>query len=211
MRTDELMIWMPSLPIAFELFPYFVDHPECTVPPVLTAFSMQAYALFTIFPAVSLLLSGVSSRHTPFDLSARTTSGTFIGFIDPSVPHVHQWTSVPFAEPPIGALRFLPPRPKKGSSEIHRADRSPPSCPFWLSKNPNMFTTDVTQFSPPPRMSEDCLFVNIYSPGERRKKGWPVLVFVHGGQWVWGGIETPYYKPQRWVERAMNLVVVQIK
>lgn len=172
---------------------------------------MPAYTLPTIFLAVGLLFCGVSSRSTSVDLTASTTSGTFIGFIDPSVPHVHQWASVPYAQPPIGALRFLPPQPKKRCSKIQHADRPPPSCPFWLSKNPNMFTTKVTEFNPPPQMSEDCLFVNIYSPSRRRRKGWPVIVFVHGGQWIWGGIETPYYKPQRWIERTKNLVVVQIK
>ena len=174
-------------------------------------FSMQAFTLLNIFPAVSLLVSLVSSRSTSPDLIAHTTSGTFLGFIDGAIPHVHQWTSVPFAEPPIGALRFLPPRPKQRRSKIQRAHRSPPSCPFWLSKTPNMFTTKVTEFNPAPPMSEDCLFVNVYTPSERRKRGWPVLIFVHGGSWVWGGIETPYYKPQHWVERTMDLVVVQIK
>ncbi|KAL8787346.1 MAG: hypothetical protein Q9195_007805 [Heterodermia aff. obscurata] len=167
---------------------------------------MQPYTVLRALLSL-LVCSGVSSLST---LTARTTSGTFLGFIDPSLPHVHQWTSVPFAEPPLGALRFLPPQPKKCDAKIQRADRAPPSCPFWLSKEPNMFTDKVTQFNPPPAMSEDCLFVNVYAPGQRREKGWPVVVFVHGGQWVWGGIETPYYKPQRWVERSRDLVVVQI-
>lgn len=172
---------------------------------------MQAHILLAFLPALSLLFSGASSHTDRLHLTAHTTSGELIGFIDPSLPHVYQWTSVPFAEPPVGARRFLPPQPKKRCSQSLRADSPPPSCPFWLSKIPNMFTTEVTQFNPPPKMSEDCLFVNVYAPAERRGRGWPVLVFVHGGQWIWGGIETPYYQPQRWVERTKNVVVVQIK
>lgn len=42
-------------------------------------------------------------------LEVDTSIGQIQGFIDPSLPDVKQWLGIPFAEPPIGPLRFLPP------------------------------------------------------------------------------------------------------
>lgn len=186
-------------------------HPTCILWPIVP--TMHIPYFLAVVSTLAFHLLQTSSLATPPNLIARTSSGDLTGFIDPVLPHVYQWTRVPYAEAPIGALRFLPPQPKTRSAHRLKANGVPPSCPFWLSKIPDMFTKQLTQFNPPPLMSEDCLFINVYAPAQKsgQGRGWPVLLFVHGGEWIWGGIETPYYRPQSWVERVRDVVIVQVK
>lgn len=80
---------------------------------------------------------------------------------------VRQFRGIPFAAPPLGPLRFLPPQPIAPWAEVLDCTRFRPSA---LQGNPGEATI---------RHSEDCLHLNIWAPEEG--EGLPVLVFIHGG------------------------------
>src|SRR5688572_28580357 len=46
-------------------------------------------------------------------LTVTTKAGTVTGFINSTAPNVRQWLGIPYAEPPVGRLRFMPPKAKK--------------------------------------------------------------------------------------------------
>lgn len=113
---------------------------------------------------------------------------------------------VPFAQPPIGDLRFSAPRPAEPWSGVRDALEPGPAAPQLA----------IGRFGPISRisrlvrgpMSEDCLTLNITTPavdGERR----PVLVWIHGGAFVLGAGSTFLYDARSLV-RAGNVVVVSI-
>jgi carboxylesterase type B len=133
-----------------------------------------------------------------------------VGFIDHSIPNVHQYLGVPYAEPPLGELKFLPPKEKAPSPGLISANKMPPNCMYWMSKLPQL-TDYVTEYNPSPEMSEDCLYLNIFAPTKPTEKNLPVLYWVYGGEWLFGGVSSPYELPQRWVSQAQDVIIVQVK
>uniref|UniRef100_A0A8C8TWT6 Carboxylic ester hydrolase n=1 Tax=Peromyscus maniculatus bairdii TaxID=230844 RepID=A0A8C8TWT6_PERMB len=110
------------------------------------------------------------------------------GFTQP----VAIFLGVPFAKPPLGSLRFAPPQPAEPWSFVKNATSYPPMCSQdavggqVLSE---LFTN--RKESIPLKFSEDCLYLNIYTPADLTKSNrLPVMVWIHGGRLMIGGAST---------------------
>ncbi|KAJ5594744.1 uncharacterized protein N7459_000952 [Penicillium hispanicum] len=158
---------------------------------------------------LAALVSLATANPRSGSLSVDTTVGTVVGVNEPAVPGVVQWLSVPYAEPPVGARRFLPPVAKNRGGLIH-ASQPPASCQQWLTTKKDIYNQLDPQFLPPGPFSEDCLYLNIIAPKSPKSESLPVLLWLHGGEETWGGINTPYEKPHQWVQRSQEHIVVQI-
>ncbi|XP_056307595.1 uncharacterized protein ces2b isoform X2 [Danio aesculapii] len=99
---------------------------------------------------------------------------------------ISSYFAVPFAKPPVGPLRLTPPQPAVAWQGVRDATKQPPMClqprekVLELLNNISM-STDV------PEVSEDCLYLNIYTPsksGDNKKL--PVMVWIHGGGLILG-------------------------
>ena len=93
--------------------------------------------------------------------------GTAAGAVD-------EFLGIPYAAPPTGNLRWRPPAPPASWAGVRDATQFGPSCPQATTRNP---------FLPPGPISEDCLYLNVYTPAARDRggDGRPVLVWIHGG------------------------------
>lgn len=87
---------------------------------------------------------------------------------------VATFQAVPYAQPPVGELRWAPPRPAKGWTGERDATRQGPACMQKLA--PNGFVNGGGVKGP---VSEDCLQLYVYAPTGARKA--PVIVWIHGG------------------------------
>ncbi|KFP13516.1 Fatty acyl-CoA hydrolase precursor, medium chain, partial [Egretta garzetta] len=100
---------------------------------------------------------------------------------------VNVFLGIPFAKAPVGSLRFSPPEPPEPWNDLRDATSYPPLCPQDLS----MLKTAEKNFKEkhiPFRTSEDCLYLNVYSPaGSNKKDKLPVMVWIHGGNFIFGG------------------------
>uniref|UniRef100_A0A5F9DJW6 Carboxylic ester hydrolase n=1 Tax=Oryctolagus cuniculus TaxID=9986 RepID=A0A5F9DJW6_RABIT len=110
------------------------------------------------------------------------------GFAQP----VAVFLGVPFAKPPLGSLRFAPPQPAESWSHVKNTTSYPPMCSqdavsgHMLSE---LFTNRKENI--PLKFSEDCLYLNIYTPADLTKRGrLPVMVWIHGGGLMVGGAST---------------------
>jgi len=142
-----------------------------------------------------------------------TTSGPVTGFTDDVTPGVAQFLNIPYAEPPSGPRRWLPPRPKSRTSGIN-ATAFGNSCPQFPGNKTTVWSADAPQFGTPATpMGEDCLSVSIWAP-EKSLQGEelvPVVAWLYGGSFQSGGSNVPYQNPSKWVARSQGHIVVAIK
>ncbi|PAA72303.1 hypothetical protein BOX15_Mlig018316g1 [Macrostomum lignano] len=110
---------------------------------------------------------------------------------------IHRFLSIPYAQPPTGNRRFAKPEALDFSRDVEiDASEQPPLCP-----------QDNSTKSLP--YSEDCLYMNIWSPDTTSGTKYPVLVYIHGGRFETGGIAEPEYQGETLV-RNQNIVFVTI-
>jgi len=98
----------------------------------------------------------------------QTRQGTVSGYEDASGLHVYK--GIPFAAPPVGDLRWRAPEPAKPWKGVRQAVEFGPDC----MQRPDPRLRAKT-------MSEDCLYLNVWSPAERTDEKLPVMVFLYGG------------------------------
>jgi para-nitrobenzyl esterase len=100
---------------------------------------------------------------------------------------VAAFRGVPFAAPPVGDLRWRLPRPLLSTAGVRQAQQFAPACMQarsmidWYARVAGAFGHGPEVVEGPVGTSEDCLYLNVWTPVEETGPGLPVLVFVHGG------------------------------
>ncbi|XP_022654430.1 acetylcholinesterase-1-like [Varroa destructor] len=156
---------------------------------------MQLFAHGTLLSCVLMMLLTsctadvyVVKRYDPL---VKTRSGKIRGFREEKFGrHVNAFLGVPFAQPPLGPLRFRKPLPVKPWMRELKAMFFPPSC-----VQPDVVVNRVFNFTQDER-SEDCLYLNIWAPltnntGDSRPK--TVMVFLYGGAFFFGSTNYRFY------------------
>jgi len=114
---------------------------------------------------------------------------------------VCRFSAIPYAEAPVGALRFAAPRPAawRGPRDATRPGPVAPQLPSRLRDAMGDF--DATQ-------SEDCLHLTVWTPGPDTARR-PVVVWLHGGAWQSGGGALDWYDGAR-LAALGDVVVVAV-
>ena len=160
----------------------------------------------TVIMLLAMLLIACGKQDAPFnpqpDMTRKlsvmnTTHGKVAGYIDGNGLEV--FLGIPYAEPPVGQLRFAPPKPVTPWTYVRPAYRFGPTCPQVKD-----------EFEPASLLyqDEDCLNLNIWTPGSDARKR-PVMVYIHGGGFVNGGTADPLYNGQ-YLARRGDIVVASI-
>lgn len=107
------------------------------------------------------------------------------------VDGVSRFLGVPYAAPPVGTLRWAPPRPAEAWSGVRDATTHAPSCMQAIT--PEGFGPWTKEYVAPPPVSEDCLHLNVWAPASKGSEARPVLVWIHGGAFMSGSNSVPIY------------------
>lgn len=134
---------------------------------------------------------------------------------------------IPYAKPPVGALRWKPPQPVSPWSGILKAEKAGPTAIQLKTEGVQEFfavylsgqgwdqqrTAAMMQalaHAPVPEESEDCLYLNVRTPSLDRKDKLPVMVWIHGGDHHIGSGDDPLLSPDSDALSQRGVVTVAI-
>jgi para-nitrobenzyl esterase len=116
-------------------------------------------------------------------------SGALRGQILGENKDIHAYKGIPFAAPPVGELRWKPPQPVAAWQSVRDCFEFGAACP---QKIPPLFG-NIPEMALRVPMSEDCLYLNVWTPAERKGEKLPVLYWIHGGGYIVGAGSQPLY------------------
>ncbi|BDH55638.1 carboxylesterase/lipase family protein [Tsukamurella sp. PLM1] len=115
---------------------------------------------------------------------------------------VHAFRGIPYAQPPVGPLRYRAPQPVARWDGVREATAFSAAAP----QNKKYTLIGFREYQP---TSEDCLTLNVVTPARPAGVPRPVMVFIHGGAYLMGSSATPLYYGNSLVERG-DVVFVSI-
>jgi len=163
----------------------------------MKTYMLRALSIFAI--AAMVPCAAAASPAAPV---ASTKSGPLQGL---SKGPVDVFLGVPYAEPPVGALRWRAPVAVKAWSGVRPATAYGSSCyQAWPARTFGPYTSE---FVDTPRHAEDCLYLNVWTPAQKNAKA-PVMVWIHGGGFSGGSGALSIYDGTHLA--AQGIVVVTI-
>src|SRR6202167_4944308 len=125
-----------------------------------------------------------------------TDSGMIFGV---SASGLSVYKGGPFAAPPVGDLRWRPPIPAAPWIGTRKADAFAPACMQVGVSMPG---------ETPPKVDEDCLYLNIWTPAKSTHQHLPVIVWIYGGGYISGSASMPLYWGDRLAEKGAIVVTI---
>lgn len=127
-------------------------------------------------------------------------------------PRISVYKGIPFAEPPVGELRFRAPRPPASRERVRDCFTfAPISMQQTPGMNPDAFYSKEWHVDPGVPMDEDCLYLNIWTPAKQADERLPVMVWIFGGGMVCGYTSEMEFDGERIARRGIVLVTVNYR
>ena len=142
--------------------------------------------------AVQLLLAQARGQVLEVDVAGGIVAGVVAN-------DIVSYKGIPFAAPPVGALRWKAPQPVSAWAGVKQANAFGPNC----MQNPS-----IAILGAPPSMSEDCLYLNVWTPAKTVGDRLPVMVWIYGGSFTGGATSVPTYDGTRLAEKGVVLVSI---
>lgn len=145
----------------------------------------------------SIVFAQLNSTTAP---RVKTTNGDLEGTYESGI---RVFKGVPFAAPPVGSFRWREPQPVKSWSGVRKADKFGPRAmqlPVFGDMN---FRSDG--------MSEDCLYLNIWTPAKNGNERLPVMVYFYGGGFIAGDGSEPRYDGESMSRRGIVAITVNYR
>ena len=167
----------------------------------------MTWRLMSVLALLAALAAGSAFAQTPG--LVQTTEGPVEGTLDASMG-VWQFRGIPYAAPPVGALRYARPHPPAQHADPLIADSFPPACPQTVSLIQTACGNGAGVGQPAGQ--EDCLALNVSTPISSwpPSPALPVMIFIHGGSFVTGCTAEPLSNSLRLSQNG-NVVVVTIQ
>ena len=171
---------------------------------------MRKFQILLACAAFSWLSASAQGNHSTVERETRF--GKVVGIDDSAGTGTYAWKGVPFAKAPVGALRWKAPVDPDGWKTPRDAQQFGNACvQYGRIYGPganNRYDPTIGMTLNQAVGSEDCLYLNIWRPADRRGDR-PVIVFVHGGSNVSGYTADPVYDGAA-LAKATDSVVVSV-
>src|SRR5512133_1745973 len=147
---------------------------------------------------IIICISAVMSAQQPV---INTENGTVSGY---KSGEISIFKGIPFAAPPIGDLRWKAPQPVKNWTGVLKCE-SFSASPVQRKPVPFMMWTEEF-ITPPEKLSEDCLYLNIWTPAKQAKEKLPVFVWIYGGGFNSGSAACAVYDGEEMAKKGVIFV-----
>lgn len=154
-----------------------------------------------LFTAAIVLAAALASGANPPD-RVQTMNGVVEGSGRQS-SGVRIFKGIPFAQPPVGDLRWKPPQPVQNWKDVRRALQFGPRC----TQHPVFGDMNFRSNG----MSEDCLYLNVWTPAKTANDGLPVLVYFYGGGFLAGDGSEPRYDGESLAQKGIVVVTTNYR
>ena len=147
-----------------------------------------------------------------FPQPVQIDTGALTGIQSIQFPNVTRFEGIPFAAPPVGDLRWKPPIPPRKWKGVLKADHLSPVC-AQVSRTMLMFPFITKEFFPDLAvgMSEDCLYLNVWTPAKSAADKLPVIVWIHGGAFQEGSTSVPSNNGQGLAAKGVVVVAINYR
>ena len=150
---------------------------------------LAAAALF----AAALLASSAAAQIAIVDVTGGKVAGTV-------ADGIATFRGIAFAAPPVGPLRWKAPRPVAPWAEVRQANAFGPGCVQDMAM--------AIQMGDRGDLSEDCLYLNVWTPAKRANEKLPVIVWIYGGGFSGGMTSIPLYDGAHFARRGVVFVSI---
>src|ERR1022692_1743765 len=157
---------------------------------------MPLSSKFLIRVLVLVVVLATSAVTLAQSARALTESGAIAGVRESGL---NVYKGVPFAAPPVGDLRWRPPAHAAPWTGTRKTDAFAPAC---------MQTGVSMPGETPPAVSEDCLYLNIWTPAKSPQKPLPVIVWIYGGGLINGSASMPLYWGDQLAQKSVIVVTI---
>lgn len=161
----------------------------------------------TAILGLAVFLAACSSREPVIEPDPETRlstpQGDIVGYVSDTGAHV--WRAIPFAQTPVGDLRWQPAAPSGSWEGERQAITAPAPCPQLANGlSADLLGVEAGELAG----AEDCLYLDIYAPPNADNL--PVMVWIHGGANTWGWADQ-YDGSQLAMDQNVIIAVVQYR
>jgi para-nitrobenzyl esterase len=135
------------------------------------------------------------------NLQVKTNNGTLLGTVEAS--GLRSYKGIPFALPPVGKLRWTAPQAPRYWEGVRKADHFGPQAMQRTMYSDMIFRSDGK--------SEDCLYLNVWTPAKSSKERLPVLVYFYGGGFIAGDGSEGRYDGEGMAKKGIVAITVNYR
>lgn len=149
------------------------------------------------------------TENTPIDIHAVPTEAGLVSGVAGGDGTVMIFKGIPFAAPPVGDLRWKPPVPAATWEGVRKCDTFQASA---MQSKPAPFAMWSKEFMAPEEpLSEDCLYLNLWTAAKTTGEKRPVMVWIHGGAFTSGSGSVPLYDGEEMAKKGVVFVTINYR
>lgn len=164
---------------------------------------------FLLMAALSLLGACAPTDRDTLNVEAVKTKDGIVAGKTTESGNVSLFLGIPYAAPPVGDIRWKAPQPVEPWDGVLACVNPPASA---MQPDPQPFSCWSEEFLTPAKpMSEDCLYLNVWTPAKKVSEKLPVMVWIHGGGLTTGSGMVPLYDGTEMARKGIVFLTINYR